>query len=74
MDKGSEKHDTTKPKDIRKAQGKPGDKPTWSSGAKTLVGTAASARSRIWYTVGDGTLNEIYDPRILDTIKFSTPP
>ena len=64
MDKGIEKHDTTRPKDVRKAHGKPGEKPTWSSGAKTLVGTAASARSRIWYTVGNGVLNEIYFPDV----------
>jgi glucoamylase len=64
MDKGIEKHGTTRPKDVRKAHGKPGDKPTWSSGAKTLVGTAASARSRIWYTVGNGTLNEVYFPDV----------
>jgi glucoamylase len=64
MDKGIEKHDTTRPKDKRKAHGKPGDKPRWSSGAKTLVGTAASARSRIWYTIADGTLNEIYFPDV----------
>jgi glucoamylase len=64
MDKGIEKHDTTRPKDVRKAHGKPGDKPSWSSGAKTLVGTAASARSRIWYTVGNGTLNEVYFPDV----------
>lgn len=64
MDKGIEKHDTTRPKEVRKAHGKPGNKPTWSSGAKTLVGTAASECSRIWYTVGNGTLNEIYFPDV----------
>ena len=64
MDKGIEKHDTTRPKKVRKAHGRPGDQPTWSSGAKTLVGTAASARSRIWFTVGNGTLNEIYFPDV----------
>jgi glucoamylase len=64
MDKGIEKHDTTRPAEVRNATGKPGDKPTWSSGAKTLVGTAASARSRIWYTVGNGTLNEVYFPDV----------
>jgi glucoamylase len=64
MEKGIEKHDTTRPKQVHKAEGKPGDKPTWSSGAKTVVGTAASARSRIWYTVGQGVLNEIYFPDV----------
>jgi glucoamylase len=64
MDKGIEKHDETRPKDPRPADGRPGDKPIWSSGAKTLVGTAASTRSRIWYTVSNGTLNEIYFPDV----------
>ncbi len=64
MDKGIEKHDHTRPKDERKAGGRPGDKPLWSSGAKTLVGTAASTSSRIWFTVGNGTLNEIYFPDV----------
>ena len=64
MDKGIEKHDITRPQKAEKAEGRPGKKPTWSSGAKTLVGTAASSRSRIWYTVGLGTLNEIYFPDV----------
>jgi glucoamylase len=64
MDKGIEKHDRTRPSDAKKADGRPGDTPKWSSGAKTIVGTAASARSRIWFTVGNGTLNEIYFPDV----------
>jgi glucoamylase len=64
MDKGIEKHDATRPAKPIKASGHPGSKPTWTSGAKTMVGTAASARSRIWYTVGLGTLNEIYFPDV----------
>ena len=60
MDRQVEKQDITRPKTLRKAKGKPGTKPAWSSGAKTLVGTAATARSRVWYTVGSGTLNELY--------------
>jgi glucoamylase len=64
MDKGIEKHDRTYPVEPRKADGRPGEKPVWSSGAKTLVGTAASSQSRIWFTVGNGTLNEIYFPDV----------
>ena len=64
MDKGIEKHDITRPLTPHRAKGKPGEKPTWSSGAKTMVGTAASARSRIWFTVGNGTLNELYFPDV----------
>ena len=64
MDKGIEKHDTTRPHTLHSAKGQPGERPTWSSGAKTLVGTAASPRSRIWFTVGNGTLNELYFPDV----------
>ena len=60
LDRQVEKVDITRPKQLRRAKGKPGAKPTWSSGAKTLVGTAATARSRVWFTVGLGILNEIY--------------
>ena len=60
MDKQVETTDITRPGKERRASGKPGKKPTWSSGAKMLVGTAASSRSRVWFTVGLGTLNEIY--------------
>jgi glucoamylase len=64
MDKDIEKHDDTRPPTPHRAEGKPGDKPTWSSGAKTLAGTAASPRSRIWFTIGNGTINEIYFPDV----------
>jgi glucoamylase len=64
VDKGIEQHDETRPKTPRRAKGKPGTKPSWTSGAKTIVGTAASSRSRIWYTIGAGVLNEIYFPDV----------
>jgi glucoamylase len=64
MDKGIEKHDVTRPPTPRRAKGKPGQKPMWSSGAKTLAGTAASSRSRIWFTIGNGTINELYFPDV----------
>ena len=64
MDKDIEKHDMTRPPTPVRAAGKTGRKPTWSSGAKTLVGTAASPRSRMWFTVGNGTLNELYFPDV----------
>ncbi len=64
MDNNIEKHDITRPKNIREALGRPGKKPTWSSGAKTIVGTAISARSRLWFTISEGTLNEIYFPDV----------
>ena len=60
MDKQVETIDITRPTRINRAPGRPGQKPRWTSGAKTIVGTAASSRSHVWFTVGLGTLNEIY--------------
>ncbi len=64
MDKGIEKQEITRPSKPVKASGKPGKAPTWSSGAKTLVGTSATPRSRVWYTISSGTLNEVYFPDV----------
>ena len=46
--------------------GSPGIRPRWTSSAKSAVGTAARAESRVWFTISHGILNEIYSPR-LDT-------
>ncbi|WP_243094694.1 glycoside hydrolase family 15 protein [Thermus thalpophilus] len=46
---------------MMEAFGKPGLPPTWSSSAKDWVGTALG-RSRLWYTLGRGILNEVYWP------------
>jgi glucoamylase len=46
--------------------GAPGIAPRWTSSAKSAVGTAAAAGSRVWFTISHGILNEIYAPR-LDT-------
>jgi Glucoamylase and related glycosyl hydrolases len=43
------------------APGRPGLSPTWTSSDKDLVGTALG-RSRIWYTLGHGILDEVYWP------------
>lgn len=45
------------------APGAPGMPPTWSSSAKEMVGCALG-RSRLWFTVGGGIVNEVYYPRI----------
>ncbi len=37
--------------------------PTWSSSNKEMVGCSAG-RSRLWFTVGGGILNEVYYPRV----------
>jgi glucoamylase len=44
--------------------GAPGLSPKWTSSAKSGVGTALTASSRIWFTISHGILNEIYYPRI----------
>jgi len=45
------------------APGSPGVRPTWTSSAKDLVGTAIGP-SRLWVTVGYGIVNEVYYPRV----------
>ena len=45
------------------APGSPGIRPTWTSSAKDLVGTALGP-SRLWMTVGYGIVNEVYYPRV----------
>ena len=47
---------------IRIAPGQPGIPPTWTSSAKSGVGTAAGMQSRVWFTISHGILNEIYFP------------
>jgi glucoamylase len=64
MRKSVEENDSTQPEKPAPAPGRPGAKPHWSSGAKTAVGTSVASDSRIWFTIGDGTLNEIYHPDI----------
>jgi glucoamylase len=45
------------------APGGAGLPPTWSSSAKEMVGCSAG-RSRLWFTIGGGILNEVYYPRV----------
>ena len=46
------------------APGRPGIPASWTSSAKTGVGTAVSIKSRVWFTLSHGIFNEIYYPRI----------
>lgn len=46
------------------APGGPGLPARWTSSAKTGVGTALSTKSRVWFTLSHGILNEVYYPRI----------
>ena len=50
--------------DAHFAPGWPGIAPRWTSSAKTGVGTALNAHSRVWYTISHGILNEVYFPRV----------
>ena len=45
------------------APGSPGISPTWTSSAKDMVGCSLG-RSRIWFTLGFGIVNEVYYPRV----------
>lgn len=46
------------------APGGPGIEPHWTRGAKDAVGTAYSTASRLWYSVANGVLTEMYFPTI----------
>ncbi len=46
------------------APGAPGSRPSWAVGDKTGVGTALSAGSPVWFTLGQGILTEVYYPRV----------
>ncbi len=46
------------------APGRPGIDPRWTSSRKDGVGTAVGTRSRVWFTISHGILNEVYYPRV----------
>lgn len=46
------------------AFGWPGIEPRWTHGSKEGVGTAYSASSRIWFTLWNGVVTELYYPSI----------
>jgi glucoamylase len=48
----------------RNAPGGPGIPARWTSSAKSGVGTAAGAGSRVWFTLSHGVVNEVYYPRV----------
>jgi glucoamylase len=48
----------------RDAFGQPGLEPRWTHACKDGVGTAYSADSRVWFTIWNGCLTEIYYPTI----------
>lgn len=46
------------------AFGWPGIAARWTSSAKSGVGTALNSKSKVWYSISDGILNEIYYPQV----------
>jgi glucoamylase len=48
----------------RTAFGKPGIEPRWTHGDKEGIGTAYSRSSRIWFTVFNGIVTEVYYPTV----------
>ncbi len=46
------------------APGVPGQAATWSPGDKDGFGTARTTASKVWYTLNDGALSEVFFPRI----------
>src|SRR5664279_699759 len=46
------------------APGAPGLPASWTSSAKTGVGTALSNKSRVWFTLNQGIFSEIYYPSL----------
>ncbi len=49
---------------INTAFGKPGLPPNWSSARKQGVGTACSEQSKVWFTIANGIVTEVYYPTI----------
>lgn len=54
----------TKVRGQREAFGRPGIEPRWTHGGKDGVGTAYAASSRIWFTVWNGIITEVYYPTV----------
>lgn len=48
----------------REAFGSPGITPRWTHGNKDAVGTAYSISSRVWFTIWNGIITEVYYPTI----------
>src|SRR2546421_10604701 len=44
------------------APGGPGAPPMWGTGRKMAFGAAPGSRSKVWYTLADGTLSEVFFP------------
>ena len=56
------------------AAGAPGAASYYDEARKDCVGTAANTASKVWYTVADGTLSDVYAPTIDNTDVKSLDP
>lgn len=55
---------TIAPRDQSVAFGAPGASPSWQRGDKDGVGTSYSASSRLWFTIWNGIVTEVYAPTV----------
>ena len=46
------------------AFGWPGIDARWTTSAKSGVGTSLNSKSKVWYSISHGILNEIYYPQV----------
>ncbi|WP_019853459.1 glucan 1,4-alpha-glucosidase [Actinopolyspora mortivallis] len=46
------------------APGAPGIASAWTTGAKNGLGTSTTSDSKVWHTLGQGILNEVYYPQL----------
>ncbi len=58
----------------QEAAGAPGTASYYDEARKDCVGTAANTGSKVWYTVADGTLSDVYAPTIDNTDVKSLDP
>lgn len=46
------------------APGAPGGPSAWTTGAKQGIGTSTTIASKVWYSLAEGTMTEVYYPRV----------
>lgn len=51
------------PASAAQAPGAPGVGSAWTTGAKQGLGTSTTGTSKVWYTIGQGILDEVYYPQ-----------
>lgn len=57
-------HGPEGPRPLGEAFGGPGLDLGWAPGAKQGVGTVCNRRSRVWFTLPQGIITEVYCPRV----------